>query len=124
MRFPAVYGSSYFELADLNNDGVQDIVYTCGDNADYSTILKPYHGVYLFLNNGDNSFKQVYFYPIHGCYKAIARDIDKDGDIDIAAIAYYADFTNQPEEGFVYLENKGDLDFQSYSLTCVKQVPG
>ncbi|MEO6455312.1 MAG: FG-GAP-like repeat-containing protein [Ginsengibacter sp.] len=115
LRFPAVYGSSYFELADFNKDGLPDILYTCGDNADYTSVLKPYHGVYIFLNNGDKGFQQSFFYPIHGCYKAMARDFDKDGEIDLATIAYYADFATQPEEGFVYLENKGDLKFSAYT---------
>ena len=29
-------GSSYFELDDFNGDGFKDILYTCGDNADYT----------------------------------------------------------------------------------------
>lgn len=120
LSFPAVYGSSDFELADFNKDGLPDIVYTCGDNADYSTVLKPYHGVYIFLNKGDNVFSKAFFFPVHGCYKAIARDFDKDGDLDIATIAYYADFINQPGEGFVYLENKGNLDFHPFSLAVCK----
>lgn len=116
LRFPSVYGSSYFELADFNNDDYPDIVYTCGDNADYSTILKPYHGVYIFLNDKGNQFKQRFFFPMNGCYKAMARDFDNDGDPDIAAIAYFPDFTRQPEEGFVYLENRGGFDFYPYSF--------
>jgi len=120
LRFPPMYGSSYFELADFNKDGYPDIVYTCGDNADYSPVLKPYHGVYLFLNNGHNSFSQKFFFPIHGCYKAIARDFDNDGDLDIATISYFADYARQPEEGFVYLENKGGFHFQPYSMEAAK----
>lgn len=116
LRFPPVYGSSYFEFADFNKDGFPDIVYTCGDNADFSPILKPYHGVYIFINDGKCNFKQQYFFHINGCYKAIARDYDNDGDIDIAAISYFADYKKRPEEGFVYLENKGDLKFSPYSL--------
>ncbi len=84
LRFPPSYGSSYFELADFNKDGYPDILYTCGDNADYSPVLKPYHGVYIFLNDKKNRFKQQYFFPINGCYKAIATDFDNDGDLDIA----------------------------------------
>lgn len=117
LRFPPMNGSSYFELADFNGDGLQDILYTAGDNADYSTVLKPYHGVYIYLNRGENRFEQAFFYPIHGCYKAMARDFDNDGDLDLAAIAYYADFASQPEEGFVYLENRGDLHFNPHSST-------
>ena len=115
LRFPPVYGSSYFEFADFNKDGHPDIVYTCGDNADYSTILKPYHGVYIFINDGHNNFNQKYFFHINGCYKAIARDYDNDGDLDIATISFFADYKNHPEEGFVYLENKGNMSFSPYS---------
>ncbi|MDQ6814707.1 MAG: FG-GAP-like repeat-containing protein [Bacteroidota bacterium] len=116
MRFPPVYGSSYFEFDDFNKDGFPDIIYTCGDNADYSTILKPYHGVYIFLNDGKYNFRQQYFYHINGCYKAIARDFDNDGDLDIATISFFADYKNNPEEGFIYLENKGDNKFDPYTL--------
>ncbi|HTF30128.1 MAG TPA: VCBS repeat-containing protein [Flavitalea sp.] len=116
LSFPAVYGSSFFELADFNHDGAMDIVYTCGDNADFSMILKPYHGVYIFLNDGNNKFRQQYFFPLNGCFKAIPRDYDQDGDLDIAAIGFFPDFVNQPEEGFVYLENKGNFNFESYSF--------
>jgi hypothetical protein len=116
LGFPAVWGSSFFEMMDFNKDGSQDIVYTCGDNADYSTILKPYHGVYVFLNDGKNNFKQQSFFHINGCFKAMARDYDNDGDIDIAAISFFADFRRKPEEGFVYLENKGNFNFSPYSL--------
>lgn len=120
LRFPSVYGSSYFELADFNGDGYPDIVYTCGDNADYSPVLKPYHGVYIFINDKKNGFKQKFFFPMHGCYKAMARDFDQDGDLDIAAISYFADYARQPEEGFVYLENDGNFQFQPYSTEAAK----
>lgn len=120
LRFSSVSGSSYFELADFNKDGFPDILYTCGDNADYSPVLKPYHGVYIFLNDQSNHFKQKYFFPIHGCYKAIARDFDQDGDLDIATISFFADYEHQPEESFVYLENRGGFNFQPHSFPEAK----
>jgi hypothetical protein len=116
LRFPSVNGSSNFELDDFNKDGFPDILYTCGDNADYSRVLKPYHGVYIYINDGHNNFDKKYFFPINGCYKAIARDFDGDGDLDIACISFFADYVHQPEEGFVYLENKGNFDFDPYSI--------
>lgn len=119
LRFPPSYGSSYFELDDFNNDGFPDIIYTCGDNGDYKPVLKPYHGVYIFMNDKTNHFVQQYFFPINGCYKAIARDFDGDGDLDIAAISFFSDI-RQPEEGFVYLENKGDLKFVPFTLPASK----
>ncbi len=116
LRFPAIYGSTYFELADFNHDGLKDIVYTCGDNADFSVVLKPYHGVYIFLNQGNNRFVEQYFFPVNGCYKALARDFDNDGDLDIATIGFSADFARQPQESFVYLENKGNYRFTPFTL--------
>jgi hypothetical protein len=105
LRFPAVYGSVFFEITDFNHDGHWDIVYVNGDNGDYSPVLKPYHGVRLFLNNGKNEFTEDYFYPIHGAYKALVRDFDSDGDFDIAVVAFFPDFFNHPEKSFLYLEN-------------------
>lgn len=119
LRFPPSYGSSYFELTDFNNDGFADILYTCGDNADYSQILKPYHGVYIFLNDKSNHFNQTFFYHINGCYKAIARDFDGDKDLDIGCISFFPDLTHHPNEGFVYLENIGRNKFEPYSVTGI-----
>lgn len=113
-QFRITAGSSSFELYDFNQDGHLDILYTSGDNADFSIIFKPYHGVYLFLNDGNNNFEEEWFYPVNGAYRAIARDFDNDGHTDIAAIAYFADYANRPEEGFVFFKNEGGLDFTPY----------
>jgi FG-GAP-like repeat len=121
LQFPPSYGSSYFEMDDFNKDGFPDIVYTCGDNADFSVELKPYHGVYIFLNDGNWNFKQQYFFPVNGCYKAMARDFDGDGDLDLAVISFFADYQKQPEEGFVYLENLGDYNFLPHSAPATQQ---
>jgi hypothetical protein len=105
--FPPVYGSSFFEMVDFNHDGVLDILYANGDNADYSILLKPYHGLRIFLNNGKNDYKESWFYNMHGASQAIANDFDEDGDIDIAAIAFFPDFNKHPEQGLIYFENTG-----------------
>ena len=117
LRFPPVYGSCYFELADINNDGFKDIIYACGDNADYSANeLKNYHGLYIFTNDGHYHFKQTFFFPMYGCYKAMARDFDKDGNIDIAVISFFPDKKNRPQESFLYLSNQGNLHFIPYAI--------
>jgi len=115
LRFPPSYGSVSFDLIDFNKDGFPDIIYTAGDNGDFTDILKPYHGVYIFINDGKNNFTQKYFYPINGCFKAIVRDFDGDGQLDIATISFYPSAI-EPEEPFIYLENIGNFKFQPYSL--------
>ncbi|MFP4094874.1 MAG: FG-GAP repeat domain-containing protein [Cyclobacteriaceae bacterium] len=118
LRFPPVYGSSYFELADFNRDGLQDILYVNGDNADYSYELKPYHGIRIFLNQGNGELEESYFYPLFGATEASAHDFDQDGDLDIAGIAYFADFEGNPSSGAVYLENRSaeKLAFDAWQL--------
>lgn len=116
LTFSPLNGSQYFELADFNGDGFDDILYVCGDNADKTPILKEYHGVYIFLNDGKMNFEQSYFYHQNGAYKAIPRDYDMDGDLDIAAISFFPDYANTPEESFVYLENKGSSTYDAYSF--------
>ena len=51
-----IYNGGGVGIGDFNKDGLKDIIYTCGDNADYSMVLKPYHGVYIFLNEGESRF--------------------------------------------------------------------
>ncbi|SFF27395.1 FG-GAP-like repeat-containing protein [Spirosoma endophyticum] len=116
LRFPPVYGSTSFQLVDFNKDGRLDILYTCGDNSDYSRVLKPFHGVYIFINHGSNQYKQTYFYPINGCTKAVAGDFDRDGDLDIATIAFFGDLKNNPAETFIYFEQKKTLTFIPHAL--------
>lgn len=107
LRFPSIYGSSSFDIADMDNDGKFDIVYTAGDNADFTTILKPYHGVYIFKNCGNFKFEKAYFFPQNGATKVIPGDFDNDGDLDMVSVALFPDVDKRPLEGFMYFENNG-----------------
>jgi hypothetical protein len=125
VRFPPVYGSSYFELADFNKDGYKDLLYTCGDNDDYSArALKNYHGIYIYLNDGKNNFREQYFFPMYGCYKAVARDFDRDGDLDIAAISFFPDTVGRPQESLMYLEQEGISILCRLSSTATTKAGG
>jgi hypothetical protein len=120
LRFPPVYGSTSFQLADMDHDGQPDLVYTCGYNFRDSRIMKPYHGVYIFKNMGNWNFQQKWFYPINGCTKAIAADFDGDGDLDIMTSAYFADLKNDPAESCVYFEQVGPFDFKAHAIPISK----
>jgi hypothetical protein len=112
LQFPPSYGVNYFEMVDFNKDGFQDILLTNGDNWDLSPIQKNYHGIRIYLNDGKDNFKEAWFYPFYGASKAIARDFDGDGDLDIAAVSFYTDLEN-PADTFIYLSNEGNLKFRA-----------
>ncbi len=112
LEFSSVYGSSFMDLVDFNQDGFLDIIYTNGDNADLSNSLKAYHGIRIYLNDKKGNFKQNYFFPLFGASKALAVDFDLDGDLDIAAISFFPDIKQKPNEGFLLLENKGNNEFK------------
>ena len=120
LPIPPHYGSASLEFYDFNADGHLDILATNGDNGDYPAILKPHHGVRIYLNNGKNAFEESYFFPMNGAFKALAEDFDLDGDLDIAAISMFPDYASRPEEGFVYLENDGKLNFKASTIERVK----
>lgn len=121
LSFSPVYGSSWFELLDFNEDGNIDIVTVHGDNADKSYVHKPYHGMRLHLNDGDNNFNEAYFYPMNGATRVVARDFDQDGDVDFGLLSCFPDYDTRPEYSFVYLENRSEqeIDFQSFTFEKV-----
>lgn len=119
LRFPASYGSSYFKLQHLDQDEQIDILYTAGDNADFKPILKPYHGIRIFKNQS-GKFEESFFYHMDGAYKAIAEDFDLDGDLDIAAISFFPDFSAAYPAGMVLLENINNQYYEPHSLPKIE----
>jgi len=107
------WGYVNFQLVDMNQDGLVDIVASNGDGPDsdpYAT-LKPQHGIRIYLNDGNLGFAESYFYPMHGCYQLEAHDYDQDGDIDIASCSFYPEFESDTSENFVYLEQTETMKF-------------
>ncbi len=113
LRFHPLYGCTDFFLTDMDGDRDPDIVLSNGDNSDHSRVLKPYHGVRVFLNDGSFGFEEAFFHPMHGAYKVAVADFDLDGDRDIFAISFYPDFAQGLEQSLVYLQNEGDSGFSA-----------
>ncbi|WP_165200545.1 FG-GAP-like repeat-containing protein [Muriicola soli] len=117
LRFNPVYGSSWFELIDYDNDGDLDLVTVNGDNADKSYVQKPYHGMRLHLNDGQNNFTEVYFYPMNGATRVVASDFDQDGDMDFGLLSTFPDYQNAPNRTFVFLDNADSDEFKFNAYT-------
>ena len=106
-----LFGHTSFDVADLDGDGRPDLVVTNGDNGEYASPIKRYHGIRIYMGRPDLTFRESFFYPLNGAFKAFVRDFDQDGHPEIAAISYFPDYSKSPEEGFVCLENRGNFRF-------------
>ena len=110
---PPVYGHNYFELTDFDGDGIEDLLVANGDNGEFTSPPKRFHGLRIYRGQGGGRFQEsaAWFFPLNGATKALARDFDEDGDLDIAAISFFPDYERSPRESFVYLENRGPWTF-------------
>ncbi|WP_139956914.1 FG-GAP repeat domain-containing protein [Flavicella sediminum] len=125
LSLPPYYGTTHFELLDFDKDGDEDIICSSGDNGDFTSVVKPFHGIRLFENLGKNQYKQAWFHKQVGAYGTACADYDNDGDIDIASIGYYASLYNANQESFLYFENQGQnttekWNFKTHTLPNVK----
>ena len=59
----------------------------------------------------------IQYQPLYGAYGALPRDFDLDGDMDIAAISFFPNFQNQPNESFLFLENDGQGGYLPHSFS-------
>jgi hypothetical protein len=92
------YGSSGIQLVDLDGDGDMDVVYTNGDTLD-SYVLKPYHAVHWLENTGQYPFVRHTLANLPGAARAVAGDLDGDGDLDIAACTFIPQRVLQSGDG-------------------------
>ncbi len=117
-KHPA-FGYTHFAVGDIDGDGKVDVVTANGDNGNLSeSPLRGYHGIRVLEHQGMTKFREAYFYPMYGASRVVTADFDGDGDIDIAAIAFFPDFSDSKPETFVYLENLGKYRFQPHTLAA------
>jgi hypothetical protein len=106
------FGLSGLTVADLNQDGRPDIVYTNGDGFDYATPgSRPWHGVQWLENKGggDFAFHRVGDFP--GAYSPVVVDLNGDGYPDIVACCGFNDWSNPDAVSLICFENDGHGHF-------------
>lgn len=115
------YGSSGIELADMNADGLVDVVYSSGDSFD-SFLIKPYHGIYWLENRGEFPHVPHRVADLPGAHRAVVGDINGDGLQDIVAAALLPPDTRSEGhdssdfESLVWLEQRRQGEFVKHVL--------
>ncbi len=109
------FGSSGFSLVDLDGDGDLDILWTNGDMMDEIPVAKPYHGL-RWLENRGGEFVSRELLRMPGCYRAVAHDLDGDGDLDIVVSSLYPAWDLHDFPSLVWLENDGRQNFTARGI--------
>lgn len=112
------FASSGMTEADLNQDGLPDLVFTNGDG--FGPTLKPgprpWHGIQWLENKGDGTFAYSRIGDLAGAYSPIVKDIDQDGDLDILSVSAFNDWGNLKAESLVWFRNDGERGFTKVTL--------
>ena len=122
------YGSGGIELADLDGDNDLDVLYVNGDSLD-SNMIKPYHAVQWLENKGDFPFRYRLIDHVPGACRAIAADMDSDGDRDIVVGAWIPpknSVSSASSDGqfdtLMWFEQKTPGLFERHSITRAKSL--
>ncbi|MBK8186518.1 MAG: VCBS repeat-containing protein [Cellvibrio sp.] len=111
-----MFGSTGMQITDMDKDGDQDILFTNGDAFDTQMDPKPYHGVQWLENMGDLRFAFHDIGRSYGVAKAIAGDIDGDGDNDVVASSFINFWEDKNRASMVWFENDGHQNFKQHNL--------
>ncbi|GAB4141806.1 MAG: VCBS repeat-containing protein [Planctomycetaceae bacterium] len=120
------FGSSGIQMIDLDKDGDLDVLYTNGDSLD-SYFLKPYHSIRWLENRGTYPFTEHVLTQLPGVSRALAADMDGDGDLDIVASAYLPlkvanTVPGQKISTLIWLEQRKNRQFVKHEIE--RESPG
>lgn len=111
------YGSSGISVADVDRDGIEDIVWTNGDGFDYATPgSRPWHGVQWLRNDGRGNFRFHRVGKFPGAYSPVVTDLNGDGHMDIVAVSAFNDWAKPDAHALVCFENDGRQIFTTRIL--------
>ena len=106
------YGSSGLTIADVNQDGRPDVIFTNGDGFSYATPgPRPWHGVHWLENMGGGKFTYHKVGDFSGAFSPIAVDLRGSGHMDIVATSCFNDWNDKDAVSLMAFENDGHEHF-------------
>ena len=84
------WDATSLQLVDFDRDGDLDVLVANGETMDDATV-KPWHGVRWLENKGRWPFERHDLAALPGAHRAVAADLDGDGDTDVAVSAFLPD---------------------------------
>ncbi len=107
------YSSSGMTLADLDQDGLVDIIFVNGDGFGPTPLPgpQPWHGLQWLKNSGNNNFEFQRIGDLGGAYSPKVVDINEDGHLDIVALSSFNNWNNPKAESLVWFQNDGQMNF-------------
>ena len=114
------WSSSGIQLVDMDADGDLDVLNTNGDGFD-RYYLKPYHAARWLENQSELPWTEHHLGNMPGCQRALAGDLDGDGDVDVVAVAMLENdllerFGKQHFDGICWFEQTTPGKFQRHTL--------
>ncbi|MEK7467960.1 MAG: VCBS repeat-containing protein [Planctomycetota bacterium] len=112
-----LYGSSGLQLTDLDRDGDWDLLFSNGDALDNPNgTPKPYHGIQWLENRGSLVYDWHDIGRCYGPYRAVASDLDSDGDMDVAVAVLFGMWGVEGQTGLLWYENDGKMAFVRHDI--------
>lgn len=114
------FGSSGMSVADLNQDGWPDLLFTSGDGFGPAATPgpRPWHGVHWLENTREGAFRHRHIGSLPGAYAPCEIDLDRDGAMDVVSVAAYADWNskNRSVTSLMWFRNDGKMTFAPHVL--------